>query len=263
MNIEPKTVLLLFGYILFNFYYIYIIVVCSKRFENVDDEIKFNKALKKTPEYKNQDLDKKFLKFFSKINKFYLSDEKIEKMYFDFLEGKEIKPQLKSYERKYLYVFTCVMLVINGLIIFTMLNNKEINQYIKFILVIIQLIFLYNLYLVIKNLSDEEISVSIDLLKKTIFFVFVCLFIFIMNLFNMFDSKNLKGMFKIFNKKLEKEEKVEKKQNNKSNNQNNNSNNSNNKLNKSNNSNNYMNDVEKILENNEKFLSNVSESLKK
>ena len=82
---------------------------------------------------------------------------------------------------------------------------KEIERHLNDYLTIIQLIFVYNLYLVIKNLSNEEISVSIDLLKKTIFFVFVCLFIFIMNLFNMFDSKNLKGMFKIFNKKLEKE----------------------------------------------------------
>jgi hypothetical protein len=265
MKLEPKTVLLLFGYILFNFYYIYVIVVYSKQFDKVDDEIKFHKALKKTTEYKNNDLDKKFLKFFSKINKYYLSDEKIEKMYFDFLQGKEVKHQIKSNERKYLYVLTCILLVINGLLCYNLLRSREINLYIKFILVLIQLFLIYKLYLIIKNLSNEEISVSVNLLKNTIFFVIISLVIFMMHLFNMFNSDKLKKVIKSSVNKPEVENKVNKSinKNNTTNKQNNVEKQNNIDKQNTNKSNNSINDIEKILENNEKFLNNVSKSLKK
>ena len=280
MKVEPQVVLLLFVYILVNVYYTYIIINYSKQFDRVAKEQEFKDLLMNTPEYKNQNIDKKFIKFFSKINKYYLSDEDIEKLYFDSLEGKELKAEISVDERKYLYAFSCLILVVNGLFTFKMIKNNDINPYIKFILVLIQLFFLYNLFLVIKNLSNDEQMISLDLLRKTIFFVWICLIIFIMNLFDMFNNQRFKDLGKIFNKKLETKKvsnniendskKVNKNDNNNSNiNSNKNKENNTNKVSKNNNSNNsksndkFEKNIDKILKDNEKFLSNVSESLKK
>lgn len=280
MKVEPQVVLLLFVYILVNVYYTYIIINYSKQFDRVAKEQEFKDLLMNTPEYKNQNIDKKFIKFFSKINKYYLSDEDIEKLYFDSLEGKELKAEISVDERKYLYAFTCLILVVNGLFTFKMIKNNDINPYIKFILVLIQLFFLYNLFLVIKNLSNDEQMISLDLLRKTIFFVWICLIIFIMNLFDMFNNQRFKDLGKIFNKKLETKKvsnniendskKVNKNDNNNSNiNSNKNKENNTNKVSKNNNSNNsksndkFEKNIDEILKDNEKFLSNVSESLKK
>ena len=280
MKVEPQVVLLLFVYILVNVYYTYIIINYSKHFDRVAKEQEFKDLLMNTPEYKNQNIDKKFIKFFSKINKYYLSDKDIEKLYFDSLEGKELKAEISVDERKYLYAFTCLILVINGLFTFKMIKNSDINPYIKFILVLIQLFFLYNLFLVIKNLSNEEQMISLDLLRKTIFFVWICLIIFIMNLFDMFSNQRFKDLAKIFNKKLETKKvsnniendskKVNKNDNNNSNiNSNKNKENNTNKVSKNNNTNNsksndkFEKNIDEILKDNEKFLSNISESLKK
>lgn len=280
MKVEPQVVLLLFVYILVNVYYTYIIINYSKQFDRVAKEQEFKDLLMNTPEYKNQNIDKKFIKFFSKINKYYLSDEDIEKLYFDSLEGKELKAEISVDERKYLYAFTCLILVVNGLFTFKMIKNNDINPYIKFILVLIQLFFLYNLFLVIKNLSNDEQMISLDLLRKTIFFVWICLIIFIMNLFDMFNNQRFKDLGKIFNKKLETKKvsnniendskKVNKNDNNNSNiNSNKSKENNTNKVSKNNNSNNsksndkFEKNIDEILKDNEKFLSNVSESLKK
>lgn len=254
MKVEPQVVLLLFVYILVNVYYTYIIINYSKQFDRVAKEQEFKNLLMETPEYKNQNIDKKFIKFFSKINKYYLSDEDIEKLYFDSLEGKELKAQISVDERKYLYAFSCLILVVNGLFTFKMIQNRDMNSYIKFILVLIQLFFLYNLFLVIKNLSDDNQMVSLELLKKIIFFIWICLIIFIMNIFNMFNNKNFITISKIFNKKLE----TKTVSNNIENNNKKKVNNNDSKLNKNNSSSN----IDKILKDNEKFLSNVSESLK-
>jgi len=265
MKVEPQFVLLLFVYILVNIYYTYIIINYSKQFERVAKEQEFKNLLMGTPEYKNQNIDKKFIKFFSKINKHYLSDEDIEQMYFDSLEGKELKANISVDERKYLYVLTCLILVVNGLFTFKIIQNEDLNSYIKFILVFIQLLFLYNLYLVIKNLSDDNQMISLELLRKIIYFVWICLIIFIMNTFNMFDNKNFKNIVKIFNKKIETKSGSNNIENNNDKENNTKKENNNDKVNKNSNSkdNTSNRNVDKILKENEKFLSSVSESLKK
>jgi hypothetical protein len=265
MKVEPQLVLLLFAYILVNIYYTYIIINYSKQFERVAKEQEFKNLLMGTPEYKNQNIDKKFIKFFSKINKHYLSDEDIEQMYFDSLEGKELKANISVDERKYLYVLTCLMLVVNGLFTFKIIQNEDLNSYIKIILVFIQLLFLYNLYLVIKNLSDDNQMISLELLRKIIYFVWICLIIFIMNTFNMFDNKNFKNIVKIFNKKIETKSASNNIENNNDKENNTKIENNNDKVNINSNSkdNTSNKNVDKILKDNEKFLSNVSESLKK
>jgi hypothetical protein len=183
---DPKVMITLFLLLIVNVYFTLMILNYTKRFENLSKEQEFYNNLMNTPEYKNQNMDKKFVKFFSKINKVYLSDEIIEKIYYDALEMKNIDVVDKDIEkRRFLYAFLIIVAVINVLFTFVIFANDKINEYIKVILIIIQVLYLYYLYEILRHTNefktdDHGRKYHLSVLRKVIFYIWISFLIVVL-----------------------------------------------------------------------------------
>jgi len=183
---DPKVMITLFLLLIVNVYFTLMILNYTKRYENLSKEQEFYNNLMNTPEYKNQNMDKKFVKFFSKINKVYLSDEIIEKIYYDALEMKSIDVVDKDIEkRRFLYAFLIIVAVINVLFTFVIFANDKINEYIKVILIVIQVLYLYYLYEVLRHTNefktdDHGRKHYLSVLRKIIFYIWISFLIVVL-----------------------------------------------------------------------------------
>ena len=246
----------------------------------------FYNLIKKSEEYENKTIDKDFIKFIANNSQVPMNDKEIEDLYFKIHSDEKIGFKRDPRVRKYVYILVILWLVNNILLAISLLNDKKIERKFKYIFFGVQIIFIYLLAQVYTYVYGKNKDFSLNDDRKNsvgylIIFVWLAFILLLFKFLGVLDKNFSKSISKeinnIINNNTDKEQErkqqqkeQERKQQQKEQERKQQQKEQERKQQQKeqeqeirNISDINSNDIDKILDNNEKFLNNVSSELNK